>query len=601
VKNSSHNLLVHNLLVHRLWLLIAAVALSVAVPAAAQPGAAKTGAAKSNTAKPEAAKPEAAKPTSAGKSDEPLSPLLLGSAALNALLLLGLVGLLAKRRSTPQATPEYSGGTAISPLFDSAEVGVASLDAEGRVVEANGAFQRIFGFNEQELRGKNFSNLVHPDDVLQDRRLYTEVVEGDRPGYQLEQRYFDKRGQELWARVSVARTKGGAALATATVQDVTRRQVAEDELKVTREALHNLYQVVVGPDLELSEKMHALLSMGCRRFGLETGVVGKIRDNQLEVIQVVSPDERLRRGKIYEVSPATQPRTGDEPAAESLPPGQTIQPAPHGLQRSGVLHDWQQYPFFSVTEGETYFGAPIIVFGDLFGTVNFTSPEPRRKPFEAGETELLQLMAQWLGNEMERIQARADLETKQSELMEANAKLESLATHDGLTGVKNRRAFDERLAMEFQRSRRYSTPLSLLLLDVDKFKQFNDTFGHPAGDRVLQQVAKVLQASVRNIDFVARYGGEEFVVLLPNTDRDGAMILAERLRANIEAAPWKERPVTASFGAATLTSEMAEYSVLTSTADGALYQSKEKGRNRVTHAADVEPETPAGFSLKPEA
>jgi len=192
-------------------------------------------------------------------------------------------------------------------------------------------------------------------------------------------------------------------------------------------------------------------------------------------------------------------------------------------------------------------------------------------------------------------EARAALEIKQAALEEANLRLDALATTDGLTGVKNRRAFGEKLAEEITRSTRYGPPLSLLLLDVDKFKQYNDTFGHPAGDEVLKTVARLLLEQARATDFVARYGGEEFTLVLPDTGAEGAVVMAERLRAVLEAAPWAQRAVTASFGAATLSREINTDTALIGAADRALYDSKENGRNRVTHAQGLSnrvPETP---------
>lgn len=119
---------------------------------------------------------------------------------------------------------------------------------------------------------------------------------------------------------------------------------------------------------------------------------------------------------------------------------------------------------------------------------------------------------------------------------------------DGLTGLKNHRTFKERLAEEYKLAERYDLPLSLMLLDVDKFKQFNDTFGHPAGDKVLQEVAKTIQDSTRNTDMVARYGGEEFVVILSHTERDAAFNLAERVRSSVEEVDWQQRAITVSIG-----------------------------------------------------
>ena len=175
-------------------------------------------------------------------------------------------------------------------------------------------------------------------------------------------------------------------------------------------------------------------------------------------------------------------------------------------------------------------------------------------------------------------------EMQKSELEKANAELASLATTDGLTGLKNHRAFQERLAEEVSRTARYGTPLSLILLDVDRFKHYNDSHGHPAGDAVLMAVASILQQSGRDTDVVARYGGEEFVLILPQTDMDGASAFAERLRVSIEGHSWPACPITASFGVAALRMD-EEGPGLIARADEALYQSKAAGRNRVTSSA----------------
>ena len=176
------------------------------------------------------------------------------------------------------------------------------------------------------------------------------------------------------------------------------------------------------------------------------------------------------------------------------------------------------------------------------------------------------------------------LGAQQKSLQEANARLETLATVDGLTGLKNHRTFQEELEREYQKCRRYGPELSLLLLDVDHFKQYNDTYGHPAGDEVLKQVAQYIACEARSTDLAARYGGEEFAVVLSSTGAAGAAIFGERLRTAIMNAPWPQRTITASIGIATFDTSMTSRSTLVAQADSALYHSKRSGRNRVTLA-----------------
>ena len=164
-------------------------------------------------------------------------------------------------------------------------------------------------------------------------------------------------------------------------------------------------------------------------------------------------------------------------------------------------------------------------------------------------------------------------------------RLEEMATTDAMTGLKNKGAFETRVREEWDRARRYHLPLTLLSLDVDRFKQYNDSFGHPAGDEVLKQVAEIMRSQARPSDFVARTGGEEFSVILANTSADGAFIVAERLRRAIEHAAWAQRGITASIGLACAQPDFEDVTSLIECADRALYHAKQTGRNRVTRGA----------------
>lgn len=171
-------------------------------------------------------------------------------------------------------------------------------------------------------------------------------------------------------------------------------------------------------------------------------------------------------------------------------------------------------------------------------------------------------------------------------LREQADRFQLMSITDPLTGLVNRRYLDERFAEELKRSQRYYYPLSLLMIDIDAFKSYNDTWGHQAGDEVLRAVAQSIRGSLRNFDVAARYGGEEFCIVLPETDAPAAAVLAERLRAQVAADfgsdnPHIHRAITISIGVASLSHGLHTTRQITQAADEALYKAKNQGRNCV--------------------
>ncbi|MGF1479526.1 MAG: diguanylate cyclase domain-containing protein [Cyanophyceae cyanobacterium] len=221
----------------------------------------------------------------------------------------------------------------------------------------------------------------------------------------------------------------------------------------------------------------------------------------------------------------------------------------------------------------------------------------KEEPLKTWEVDFLQQLTQQLAVAIQQAELYQQLE-------QANRELQKLAITDGLTKIANRRRFEENLAQEWQRLTREQQPLSLLLCDIDSFKAYNDTYGHPAGDACLQKVSEVIQQSIqRPADLVARYGGEEFAVLLPNTNSRGALKVARRIARQLAVqklphratrVPTANSQVTLSIGTATQIPEGQSPVVLVMAADAALYQAKNRRRNQIVQAGEDGGNVPAG-------
>jgi len=224
-----------------------------------------------------------------------------------------------------------------------------------------------------------------------------------------------------------------------------------------------------------------------------------------------------------------------------------------------------------------------------------TSEASQLAALRAERVRLVSVQARLLASMEEAEAGRKRVERLHSELQETHASLErknvelaQLAATDALTGLANRRRFHEALDNAFSLAIRESLPLSLVMLDIDSFKKYNDEHGHLAGDDVLRRASEILLARRRSYDTAARYGGEEFVLLLPMTDARSALQVAERIRGDFEHSDWPFAQVTSSFGVATISGSVSSAAELLGQADQALYCSKGLGRNRVTHFQEMD-------------
>ncbi|MFZ5986531.1 MAG: GGDEF domain-containing response regulator [Bacillota bacterium] len=195
-----------------------------------------------------------------------------------------------------------------------------------------------------------------------------------------------------------------------------------------------------------------------------------------------------------------------------------------------------------------------------------------------------------INNLIRLLNMQKELEEKNKELMEKNTLLEQMAITDSLTGLFNKGYVLERLESEIQRAARYNEAISLIIIDIDHFKEVNDTYGHLMGDKLIKEISEEITSSVRDVDIVGRYGGDELMVICPNTDINGAKILAERIRSNIHNHKFELKgeivPITVSLGVSSAAPSLytkadSDIVRIIGEADIALYRAKSSSRNKV--------------------
>jgi diguanylate cyclase (GGDEF)-like protein/PAS domain S-box-containing protein len=436
-----------------------------------------------------------------------------------------------------------------------AAVGMCLLAPDGRLLQVNRALCELLGRAEAELLATDFSALTHPDDRDKSLDLQRRLLAGELSTATIEKRYLHRTGRVVWAQLTVAVVGGpetGSPLYfISQLVDITARREAEEGLKRSEEQFRLLAET--SSDMisrHTLEGRYLYVSPACRYLlGYEPeDLVGRtaydfIHPDDHEAVRAAH-ESILERATIYTISYRIRHRDGH--------------------------HMWFETTSRTVPGGEPD-----------------AEPEIHASSRDVTERKLAESRIRELARHLEEANRR---------LRQANLVLKELAATDPLTGVANRRELDERLVLELRRATRAEAPLSILFLDMDRFKEYNDRFGHPAGDELLVRLGGMLTRLMRSSDAVARFGGEEFVILLPETDEAGALILAEKLRSSIASTLAARAHITASLGAATArpdpdrqTDFRTEARRLLMDADRALYESKRAGRNRVTHAAELAP------------
>ncbi len=466
--------------------------------------------------------------------------------------------------------------------------------------------------------------------------------------------------------------------------------------------MRRLFEISTEHEQGFPAQVQAMLKLGCEHFDLKIGILSRINGDVFELDHLRSPQSEI-------LSPGMVLPLGETMASVALEAGQAV-----GIPDLGDS-PYDHFEARNRWDLQAYLGVPVLVDDEVYGTLSFSCFEPRTESFAASDLELIQLMATWLGMEIqrrltherlkkaeesfrlgveaspasmimvdgggnitfantraqelfgyrfadllgsrieilvpeaerkkhaalredfklegdsrsmnkgrslmgvhssgrrlpievglnnietpygsftlctildmsERLEFEREILDKTRKLEAANRALSAQALTDELTGLFNRRALFSHMETILRLARRQETAVSLLLLDVDHFKDFNDTAGHQAGDEALRRVAEVMKDAARRSDIVARYGGEEFMLVLPETGLEGARGLAERVREQVAALLGLPCQVTVSIGVATLAEQGPGTSVarlaeqMISQADQALYEAKHSGRNRV--------------------
>lgn len=361
--------------------------------------------------------------------------------------------------------------------------------------------------------------------------------------------------------VSLLMLLGAGLLAHAT----WKQQRLRTRLLFTNDALKTLNEITGEKGSDTDNKLRKALELGCRHLGLEAGFVTRIHGQRCEITHCWSqPGMPMREGMAFDLEQsccALTQAAGEVVAIPALPHKSTL-PHAHCLQTLGL---------------EAYMGAPVHVNELLYGNVNFSSATPRRQAFDDSDLEFIRVLARWIGTVIAEQRAMRELEVR--------------ATTDALTGVRSRGYFMTAMERELSRARRHGHRLSMLLIDLDHFKQVNDRYGHDAGDAVLREVARMGLETLRDSDLFARIGGEEFAALLPDAPQADAVRVCERLCAAIAALRVQhgqdELSITVSAGVAELEAG-DDFAALYKRADQALYQAKHQGRNRVVASHDLE-------------
>jgi diguanylate cyclase (GGDEF)-like protein/PAS domain S-box-containing protein len=430
-------------------------------------------------------------------------------------------------------------------LFDQNPNGVGVLDPNGILIDVNAAALAIFGCERGRIVGRPFADFFHADDVPALWQAFRGTLEGR--SRRVEARAIgDGRIADLECGGSPIVSEGAVIGVYVTLTDISARKSAERALQRQHERIRELYLCAAAANASSDEQTRRTLLLGCRMLNMEAATIYDLQTG--DTVHAWS--------------------TGDDDDAALVPEflGRAAAMSNDGL----LLNEESALLGQAHTPITRFVGVPVDVEGARFGALCFATSRTTERRLEAADLDLVQLMALLVGAEIERGRARVHLR--------------SLAYFDPLTNLPNRLLLKERLDAALAAGNAESgSMLAVLFLDLDRFKDVNDTLGHSVGDRLLQLAAERIVGCTRSSETVARMGGDEFIVFMPaiRAARE-AVALADRLLRAV-ATPFSidghEQYTTTSIGLAIAPQDGDDSITLIKNADIAMYRAKDLGRN----------------------
>jgi len=455
-------------------------------------------------------------------------------------------------------------------LFETANDAIFMVNLQGYISFANPKFFEVMGYRPDELEKLHFTHLVHPDDVSLvmnrfKRRLAGEEVETN---YQFRALTKDKRIVYVDANFSLVKKEGEVTGIQAIVRDITQRKSLEKSLEEKINEMKVLYDTTrqVATSLNLDEVLSTIAQSSANLLRVD-GVIIRLLDAGGKILEVV----KVHNLKMDSLALRVQ-GVGEGVLGRVLLKGKPI--AVEDVQKDPHYRDkeWAKKEGFI-----SFLGVPLQGRKKIIGTLSFLSR--RKRIFREEEVSLTLTFAN-----------QAAVAIENAKLYEENVKL---SITDPLTGIYNSRYFYDSLRREINRATRYGGTTSVIMFDLDGFKNYNDLYGHQTGDYVLREVAQRMLPYCRQIDVLARYGGDEFIILLPQTDQGGGIKLGERIRLGLEEGLFtgKKRElgykVTVSGSVITSPQDGDEVEDLMRKLDTLLYVAKWMGENTVYSSSTI--------------